>query len=74
MVKEQLRLAQGKWVVANCGNFPSEKSCKLVLMAPENQRDELLDSAMNHAIKCHGHKDSTELRKQLSQFLEVISV
>jgi hypothetical protein len=63
---------QGKWVVANCGKFPSEKNCKLVIMAPADQREDLLDAALAHAVKSHGHQDSAQLRKDLDGFLETI--
>ncbi|HZT06146.1 MAG TPA: DUF1059 domain-containing protein [Chloroflexota bacterium] len=62
----------GKWVVANCGKFPSERGCKLVIMAPESQRSDLVDAAVAHAISSHGHEDSPQLRKDLDAFLETI--
>lgn len=31
---ETLGLKHGRWMVANCGRFPSEKNCQLVIMAP----------------------------------------
>lgn len=43
-------------------------------MAPENQRGDLLDAIVSHAVKCHGHNDTNELRKQLDDFLEIIEV
>jgi hypothetical protein len=63
---------KGKWVVANCGKFPSERNCKLVIMAPEDQRQDLIDAAAAHAVKSHGHQDSAQLRKDLDGFLETI--
>jgi len=33
---DSLNLKRGKWVVANCGKFPSEKNCQLVIMAPDS--------------------------------------
>ena len=63
---------QGQWVVANCGKFPSEMNCKLVIMAPAAQRADLLDAAVAHAIQSHGHQDSAQLRKDLDGFLETI--
>lgn len=66
----QMGLSQGTWVVANCGKFPSEKNCQLVMMAPVAQKEDLLDAAVAHAIKSHGHEDKPELRDQLGQILE----
>ena len=41
MELKSLNLKNGKWVVANCGKFPSEKNCQLVILAPESQRADL---------------------------------
>ena len=63
---------QGKWVVANCGKFPSERNCKLVIMAPADQRDDLLDAAVAHEVKHHGHQESAQLRQEIGGILETI--
>jgi hypothetical protein len=63
---------RGKWVVANCGKFPSEKNCKLVIMAPEDQKADLIAAAARHAVDTHGHEDTPQLRKDLEGFLETI--
>ena len=70
----QLGLSRGKWVVANCGKFPSEKNCKLVIMAPIAQKEDLIDAAATHAVQSHGHTKSAELRKELAGFIETIDV
>ena len=64
----------GRWLVANCGKFPSEKNCKVVMMAPEEQKEDLLDASVSHAIKTHAHVDTPELRKELEKFLEIVNV
>lgn len=74
MAQNQLGLVNGKWLIANCGKHPSEKNCKVVLMAPENQRDDLLDAVINHAVKCHGHTDNKDLRAQINNILELVSI
>ena len=61
---------EGRWLVANCGKIPSEQNCRLVMMAPESQREDLLDASVAHAIKTHGHQDSPELRSELAQLIE----
>lgn len=71
---EQLGLAKGKWVVANCGKFPSEKQCKLVIMAPAAQRNDLIEAAATHAVSSHGHENTPELRKELNGFLDTIDL
>jgi len=70
----QLGISQGTWVVANCGKFPSENNCLLVMMAPVAQKEDLLDAAVAHAIKSHGHEDQPELRDQLGQLLETVQM
>lgn len=74
MANNQLGLDSGKWLVANCGKYPSEKNCKLVLMAPENQRDDLLDAVSAHAASVHGHTDNKELRQQLNEMVETVTL
>jgi hypothetical protein len=71
---EQLKLKGGKWLAINCGKFPSEKNCQLVIMAPANQRDDLIEAASAHAVKVHGHTESPELRRELGQHLESIEL
>lgn len=71
---EQLGLKKGKWVVANCGKFPSEKNCQLVIMAPASQRADLVDAAATHAVSTHGHEEGPELRKELNNFLDTIEL
>jgi hypothetical protein len=74
MTTNPLALKSGKWLVANCGKYSSEKNCQLVMMAPESQRDDLFDAAVAHAVKCHGHTDTDELRRQLNNFVETVTV
>jgi hypothetical protein len=69
-----LELNQGAWLAANCGKYPSEKNCKLVLMAPESQREDLIKAAAAHAVADHGHEDSPELRSELGKFLDRVEV
>jgi len=74
MELKQLGLAKGQWLVANCGRFPSEKNCKLVLIAPTSQRADLLEAAATHAVASHGHRNTPELRKELDGMLESMDV
>lgn len=68
----QLNLAAGKWVVGDCGKTPSVKNCKLVMAAPEDQREDLLDAGVAHAVKTHGHQESPGLRQEINKMLEVV--
>ncbi|MEW6765761.1 MAG: DUF1059 domain-containing protein [Pseudomonadota bacterium] len=49
----------------DCREIPSESKCTVTLSA--DTREELLEAAVEHATKTHGHKDSPELREQLSK-------
>ena len=71
---KSLNLGKGKWFVANCGKFPSEKNCRLVIMAPDSQRQDLVDAAATHAAAAHGHQDTPQLRKELNSFLDVLEI
>lgn len=70
----QLGMSSGRWLMANCGKFPSEQNCKVVMMGPEDQREDLLDAAVAHAVKAHGHTDAPELRTELNKILEPASL
>lgn len=70
----RLGLTGGTWVVANCGKFPSEKNCKLVIMAPIAQKEDLIDAVAAHAIESHGHVKSAQLRRELAEFLDTIEL
>ena len=69
-----LDVDSGQWLAANCGKFPSDRNCKLVMMAPESQKDDLVNAAVAHAVKDHGHQDTPELRSQLGGFLDRVQV
>lgn len=71
---EQLGLKKGKWVVANCGKFPSEKNCQLVIMAPASQRADLVEAAATHAVASHGHEEGLNLRRELDNLLDTIEL
>jgi hypothetical protein len=52
--------------VADCRLFPSEKNCSLTISGTEK---EVLDVAVYHAVKSHGHKNTPAFRRQLRGFL-----
>ena len=74
MSVEQLNLKSGKWLVADCGKMPSESNCHLVILAPENQKEDLIAAGVKHAVSKHGHEDSEELHKGVEGMLETIEV
>ena len=53
--------------VADCRLFPSEKNCTLTIAGRE---DEVLDAAVAHAVRDHGHPETPELRDQIRGMLQ----
>jgi predicted small metal-binding protein len=49
----------------DCREFPSEKKCTVAIAA--DSVDEILDVAVPHAVKGHGHADTPELREWIRQ-------
>jgi hypothetical protein len=45
-----------------------------VLLAPDSQREDLINAAAAHAVADHGHLDTPELRSELGKFLDRIEV
>ncbi len=74
MRQKQLNLKPGTWLVADCGSMPSESNCQLIMVAPEDQRQDLVAAGTKHAIDKHKHEDSDELRKGVEGMLEVLVV
>lgn len=74
MSVKQLNLKPGKWVVADCGKMPSDSNCQLVMLAPEGQKEDLVDAGVKHAISKHGHEDSKELRNGVAGMCEAIEL
>ena len=63
-------LKSGIWFVSNCAELPSEQNCQLVIMGPADQRGDLLDAAVAHAVQAHHHEESPELRAELDKLLK----
>jgi predicted small metal-binding protein len=47
----------------DCREFPSDTKCSVTIAA--DSESELLDVAVQHAEKVHGHRDTPEFREQL---------
>jgi len=47
----------------DCREMPSEMNCSVAISADSDA--ELLEAAVQHAVKVHGHKDTADLRKLL---------
>lgn len=53
--------------VIDCRHYPNQKKCTLAISGTE---EEVLAAAMNHAVTCHGHKNTPQLREQLRSMLK----
>jgi hypothetical protein len=71
---DKLNLTPGNWLVSDCGKMPSEKNCKLVMLAPEGQQTDLVEAAVAHAVKSHGHQDTPELRTETEKGLTHVTI
>lgn len=74
MALSDVKVAPGSWLVMNCADTPSDKNCQLVIMGPEQQRDDLIAAAAAHAANAHGHQDSRELREGLAGTIRQVQV
>ena len=52
----------------DCREYPSDMKCTVAISADTDK--ELLEAAVQHACAVHGHKDSPELRTQISQMFK----
>ena len=53
--------------MADCRRFASDTDCSLTIIGEE---DEVLATAMQHAVSVHGHEDSDETREAIRGMLE----
>ncbi|MES2016674.1 MAG: DUF1059 domain-containing protein [Pseudomonadota bacterium] len=49
----------------DCREFPSESKCTVTIAADSEQ--ELMEVAVQHAVRVHGHEDTPEFRTQLRE-------
>ena len=47
----------------DCREFPSEMNCSVAISA--DSEEELLETAIQHAVAVHGHQDTPELRNMI---------
>lgn len=52
----------------DCREYPSDTKCTVAISADSDK--ELLDIAVEHAVKAHGHQDTPELRQQLGKMFK----
>ena len=60
-----------RWAVVDCSKQPNEKNCKIKMMAPEAQVEDVVDLAVDHAVKVHGHQNSPDLRQKIKAAVEI---
>ncbi len=53
--------------VIDCRRFPADKPCTIAISGTE---EEVLDLAVLHATRVHGHNDTPELREQIRSLLQ----
>ncbi len=44
--------------MADCRRFPSESNCSLTIIGEE---EEVLNTAVQHAVSVHGHEETPEM-------------
>jgi predicted small metal-binding protein len=52
----------------DCRDYPSESKCTVAISA--DSESELLEAAVQHAVKVHGHEDTNAFRMQLRQAIK----
>jgi predicted small metal-binding protein len=52
----------------DCREFPSDTHCTVAIAA--DSEAELMEVAVQHAVKVHQHEDTPEFRKQLRQAIK----
>jgi hypothetical protein len=57
-------------MMADCRRFPSESNCSLTIIG---EREEVVRTAVAHAVADHGHEDTPEFRAELEGMLEPAS-
>jgi hypothetical protein len=53
--------------IIDCRDFPNEIGCTLLI---SGSHKEVFNIALRHSIEEHGHKDTSELRKQLKAMMK----
>jgi len=51
----------------DCREFPSDINCTLAMSADSEK--ELLEAAVQHGVKSHGHQDTPQFRDMLKKIL-----
>jgi hypothetical protein len=60
-------MANDQRKLIDCREYPSDCNCTLSI---EGTEEEVLDTAVHHAVTRHGHPDGPELREQIRGLLK----
>lgn len=60
-------MAETERKAIDCRDYPSECGCTVRI---EGTEDEVLETAVSHAIAKHGHADTRELREEIRKLLK----
>jgi predicted small metal-binding protein len=52
----------------DCRDYPSEMNCTVAISA--DNKKELLEAAVQHAVAVHSHHDSQQLRDELTKMIK----
>jgi predicted small metal-binding protein len=52
----------------DCSDYPSEMNCTVAISA--DNKEELVNAAVQHAVAVHGHQDSPQLREELAKMVK----
>ena len=52
----------------DCRDYPSEMNCTVAISA--DNKKELIDAAVQHAVAVHGHQDTPQFREQIAQLIK----
>jgi len=52
----------------DCRDYPSEMNCTVAISA--DNKKELVDAAVQHAVAVHGHQDTPQFREQIAQLIK----
>ena len=52
----------------DCREHPSVSNCTIAISADD--KEELVDAAVQHAVSVHEHEDTPELREQLKESIK----
>jgi len=74
MSVDDLHLTPGNWLMVDCSKMPSESNCQLVILAPEDQKEDLIDVEVIHAVDKHGHQNGDEVRQGVTAMVEAVTI